>query len=66
MGINIVTVVPEKMAAVLLALIQPCFFVRFFALCVIYFEHNVVATVSYDRKELLNITTVITHLELDY
>jgi hypothetical protein len=35
-------------------------------LCVVffvtYFVHNVSATVSYDRKELLDIRTAITHL----
>ena len=30
-----------------------------------YFVHNVVATVSYDRKEHLDIRTAIAHLELD-
>jgi hypothetical protein len=33
-------------------------------LFVIYFVHNVAATVSYDRKEFLDIRTVITHLKL--
>jgi hypothetical protein len=37
----------------------------YFALFVTYFVHNVTATVSYDRKELLDIRTAITHLELD-
>ena len=32
---------------------------------VTYFVHNVAATVSYDRKELLDIRTAITHLEQD-
>ena len=36
-----------------------------FALFVTYFVHNVAATVSYDRKEHLDIRTVITHLTLD-
>jgi hypothetical protein len=53
------------MATVLLALNQPCYFVCFFALIETYFVHNVAATVSYDRKELLDIRTAITHLELD-
>ena len=53
------------MAAVLLALNQPCYFVCFFALFVTYFVHIVAATISYDRKELLDIRTAITHLELD-
>jgi hypothetical protein len=34
-------------------------------LFVTYFVHNVAATVSYGRKELLDIRTVITHLEMD-
>ena len=37
----------------------------FFALFVTYFVHNVSATVSYGRKELLDIRTAITHLGLD-
>jgi hypothetical protein len=53
------------MAVFLLALNQKCYFVRFFTLFVTYFVHNVAATVSYDRKELLGIRTAITHLELD-
>ena len=53
------------MAAVLMAPDQPCYFVSFFALFVTYFVHNVAATVSYDRKELLDIRTAITHLKLD-
>jgi hypothetical protein len=36
-----------------------------FALFVTYLVHNGDATVSCDRKELLDIRTVITHLELD-
>jgi hypothetical protein len=36
-----------------------------FALFGTYFVHNVSATISYDRKELLDIRTAITHLELD-
>ena len=43
------------MAAVLWALNQLCFFVCFFVLFVTYFVHNVVATVSYDRKEVLEL-----------
>ena len=34
-------------------------------LFVTHFVHNVAATVSYDGKELLDIRTAITHLELD-
>ena len=34
-------------------------------LFVTYFVHNVSATVCFDRKELLDIRTAITHLELD-
>ena len=36
-----------------------------FAIFVKYFVHNVYATVSYGRKELLYIRTAITHLGLD-
>ena len=53
------------MAAILWALNQPCYFVCFFALFVTDFIHNVAATVSYDRKELLDIRTAITDLKLD-
>jgi hypothetical protein len=53
------------MAAVLLSLNQPSYFVCFFTLFVTHFVHNVAATVSYDRKELLDVRTAITHLELD-
>jgi hypothetical protein len=56
---------PEGMAVILCALNKPCYFVSFFALFVTYFVHNVAATVSYDRKELLDIRTAITYLELD-
>ena len=44
---------------------QLCYFVLFFALFVTNFIHNVAATLSYDRKELLDYRTAITHLELD-
>jgi hypothetical protein len=56
--------VPEGMAAVLSGLNQPCknIFFAFFITC---FVHNIAATVSYDRKELLDIRTAITHLRLD-
>jgi hypothetical protein len=37
----------------------------FFAIFVNYFVHNVSATISYGRKELLDIRTAITHLGLD-
>ena len=37
----------------------------FFAIFVNHFVHNVSATVSYGRKELLDIRTAITHLGLD-
>ena len=37
----------------------------FFAIFVNYFVHNVPATVSYGRKELLDFRTAITHLGLD-
>ena len=56
---------PERMAAVLRAPNQLCCFDSFFALFVTCFVHNVDATVSYDRKELLDIRTANTHLELD-
>ena len=39
-----------------------CFY---FALFFTYFVHNVSATVSYSKKELLDIRTVITHLGSD-
>jgi hypothetical protein len=39
--------------------------VVFFALLATYFVHNVSATVSYGKKELLDIRTAITHLGLD-
>jgi hypothetical protein len=32
--------------------------------CKTHFVHNVAATVSYDRKELLDIRTAMSHLEL--
>ena len=56
---------PEEMAAVLQATKQLCYFVCFVALFVTCFVHNVYATVSYDRKEILDIRTVISHLDLD-
>ena len=40
-------------------------FCVFFTLFLTYFVHNVAATVSYDRKELLDIRSAFTHLELD-
>ena len=47
----------ERLAALLLPLNQPCYFVCFSALFVTYFVHNVAATVSYeqqsDRKDIL-------------
>ena len=52
-------------AAVLLALNQPCYLVCYFAVFVTYSVHDVAATVSYDRKELLDIRTAITHHGLD-
>jgi hypothetical protein len=54
---------PEKMAGVLWAVYQP--WLDFFTLLVTYFVHNVAATVPYVRKELLEIRTAITRLELD-
>ena len=57
---------PERMAAILLALNQPCnFFIFYSALFLDHFIHNVAANISYDLKELLDIRTAITHLELD-
>jgi hypothetical protein len=56
---------PEGRAAVLSALNQPCYYVCFFALFVTCFVHNVAATVSYDRKELLDIIIAIAHLKMD-
>ena len=56
---------PEEMAAVLWSPNQLCYYVGFFPLFVNYFVHNVSATVSYGRKELLDIRTAITHLGLD-
>ena len=56
---------PEEMAAVLWAPNQLCFMWVFFALFVTYFVHNVSATVTYGKKELLDIRTAITHLGLD-
>ena len=53
------------MSAVLRALNQLCYFVCFLPLFGTYFVHNVDATISYDRKELPDIRTAITHLELD-
>ena len=53
------------MASVLLALDQLCYFVCLFRIVVTNFEHKVAATISYDRNELLDIRTAITHLELD-
>ena len=53
------------MAAVLWAPNQLCYFVCFFTLFATYFVHNVAATISYDRKDLLDIRTAITHLKLD-
>ena len=49
------------MAAVLRASNQLCYFMCFFTLFVL----NVASTVSYDQKELLDIRTVVTHLNLD-
>jgi hypothetical protein len=55
----------EGMAAILRAPDQLCHFVRFFFyIFVTHIVHNV-ATVSCDRKELLDIRTAIIHLELE-
>ena len=56
---------PEGMAAILQSNNQLGYFVHFFPLFVTYFVHNVAATVSFDRKEHLDIRIAITHLELD-
>jgi hypothetical protein len=37
----------------------------FITLFITHVVHNVAATVSYDQKELLDIRTAITHLEMD-
>ena len=55
----------EWVAAVLSALNQQCYLVCFFALFLTCFVDNVAATISYDRKELLDIRTAIIHLRLD-
>jgi hypothetical protein len=48
---------------------QLCYIAHVFAWFVTYFltyfVHDVAATISYDRKELLDIRTAITHLELE-
>jgi hypothetical protein len=51
---------PEEMTAVLQAPNQLCYYVFFPALFVTYFVHNSSATVSYGKKELLDIRTAIT------
>jgi hypothetical protein len=56
---------PVEMAAVLRVPNQLCYYVGGFALFVTYFVRNVSATVSYGKKELLDIRTTITHLGLD-
>ena len=53
------------MAAVLRTPKHLCYFVCVFKMFLTYFVYNVDATVSYDRKELLDIQTAITHLKLD-
>jgi hypothetical protein len=55
----------EEMAADLRAPNQLCYYVGCFTLFVTYFVHNVSATFSYGKKELLDIRTAITHLGLD-
>ena len=54
----------EGMAAVLWAP-NKLLFCLFFVLFLTHFVHNVASTISYDRKELQDIRTVITHLKLD-
>jgi hypothetical protein len=54
----------ERKATVLLSPNQLCYCVCLFVLFVTYFVHNVSATVTYDRKELLEMRTAITHLVL--
>ena len=63
---SVLSVVEGQWAAVLQALNQLCYFVCFFALFVTYFVHNVDATISYDRKELLDIRTAITQMDKDF
>jgi hypothetical protein len=55
-------IAPKGMAAIVRA---PATLCVFFALFVTFFVHNVSASISYDRKELLGIRTAITHLGLD-
>ena len=55
----------EEMAAILRSPNQLCYCVCLYALFVTYFVHNISATVSYDRKELLDIRTAIIHLVLE-
>jgi hypothetical protein len=56
---------PEEMAAVLQTPNQLCCCVFCLVLFATYFVHNVSATVSYGKKELLDMRTAITHLGLD-
>ena len=62
----------KNMADVLHSPNQLCYFVIFFEFCVTYFltywVHNVAATVSYVRKQLLDIRKAITHhgLEINF
>jgi hypothetical protein len=62
---NYLKMAAEEMAAVLRAPNQLCYYVFFFTLFVTYFVHNVSTTVSYGKKELLDIRTAIIHLRLD-
>jgi hypothetical protein len=56
---------PEEMDNVLRYPNQLCYYVGVFRNIYYFFVHNVSATVSYGRKELLDIRTAITHLGLD-
>ena len=55
----------EGIAAILRAPDQLCYFIIIFLLILAVFVHNVSAIISYDRKELLDIRTSITNLNLD-
>ena len=58
---SLVVMAPEDLADILRSPNHLCYCVCFFTLFVTYFVHNVSAIVSYDRKDLLDIRTAITH-----
>ena len=58
-------VVLQWIAAVLRARDQLCYFVFFLHWSQLFFAHNVSGIISYDRKQLLDISTAITNLNLD-